>query len=68
MCFSWTDDPIADFERHDAEQEAKLERLPECSECGHPIQDDYAYYINGEWICERCMKENYRRAVDDYGE
>jgi len=52
--------------RHDAEQEAQLERLPECSECGHKIQDEYAYYINGEWIHEKCMKENYRKEVSDY--
>ena len=61
MC--WTDDPIADFERYDAAQEAKLERLPVCEECGEPIQDDYAYYINDIWICESCMKANYRREV-----
>ena len=52
--------------RHDAEQEAQLERLPECSECGHKIQDEYAYCINGEWIHEKCMKENYRKEVSDY--
>ena len=61
MC--WTDDPLADFRRHDAQQEAKLERLPRCSECGEPIQDDYAYCINDEWICERCLDANYRREV-----
>lgn len=41
------------FARHDAEQEAQLKKLPECSECGEHIQDEEAYYINGEWICER---------------
>ncbi len=61
MC--WTDDPLADFHRHDAEQEAKLETLPECSECGRRIQDDYAFYINDEWIHEKCMNENYRKEV-----
>ena len=59
----FSDDPVADFERYDAEQQTKLEQLPECSECGNHIQDEYAFYINGEWICERCMKENYRREV-----
>ena len=50
------------FARHDAEQEAQLEKLPECSECGEHIQDEEAYYINGEWICERCM-DSYKREV-----
>jgi len=63
MKMYWTDDPVADFERYDAEQEAKLERLPECSECGNKIQDEYAYYINGEWIHTKCMDKNYRREV-----
>ena len=66
MCFIWTDDPVADAERYHAEQDAKLKTLPECSECGHPIQDDYAYYINDEWICEQCMKENYKKEVQPY--
>lgn len=61
--FMITGDPVSDFHRYDAEQQAKLERLPECEECGEPIQSDYAYYINDIWICERCMKENYRREV-----
>lgn len=64
----WTDDALADFHRYDAAKEAKLEKLPECSECGNKIQDEYAFYINDEWICERCMNANYRRAVDDYVE
>lgn len=59
-----TNDPIADFHRHDAEQEAWLNRLPKCSECGEPIQTDFAYYIHGEWICDDCMDE-YRRIVPE---
>lgn len=58
----YTDDPLADFARHDAEQEAQLDKLPECSECGEHIQDEEAYYINSEWICLNCM-ESYKREV-----
>lgn len=57
-----SDDPIADYERHSAHQEADLDRLPRCSNCDEPIQSDFAYYINDEWICEECMDE-YRREV-----
>ena len=53
------------FVRHEAEQQAQLDKLPECSECGEKIQDEYAYYINGEWVCEQCMNENYRKEVQE---
>lgn len=63
-----TDDPYEDYLRHEAEQERAAAKLPQCCECGEPIQDEFAYHINDEWICETCMKENYRKAVDDYVE
>lgn len=59
----YTDDPVADFESHDAELEEALGCLPVCSECGHHIQDEYCFYINDEPIHESCMVENYRVPV-----
>lgn len=59
-----TNDPLADFDSWDAEQNRQLERLPRCADCDEPIQDETAYYINGEWICEDCM-EAYRRDVPE---
>lgn len=35
----YTDDPVADAERYAVEQEAKLDRPPECSECGYKNSD-----------------------------
>ena len=64
----YTDNPIADFLRYDAEQEKQLEKLPRCSECGKHIQSDFAYYINDEWICEDCMDEYRREVVIDLQE
>lgn len=64
--FLRTDDPIADYDRWDAEQERELERLPVCTECGERITDDFFYDINGECICERCMDANYKKSTDDY--
>jgi formylmethanofuran dehydrogenase subunit E len=52
---SYTDDPVLDFERWDAEREARLEQYPTCGDCEEHIQDETAFYINGEWICEDCM-------------
>ena len=61
----YTDDPISDFLRHDAEQEEWLSTLPKCAECGEPIQDDECYEINGEIICTECLNDNYKRCTND---
>lgn len=60
----YTDNPLHDFAMHEAEQEKELEKLPECCNCGFPIQQDTAVYINGEWLCDDCLKD-FRRAVVD---
>lgn len=52
--------------KHDAEQEAALERLPRCCECDEPIQDDYCYEVNGECVCEGCMTQNHRKWTEDF--
>ena len=64
----YSDDPAADFARHDAEQTKWLEKLPVCVECDHPIQDEHCYEINDELICEECLKNNHRKNTDDYVE
>lgn len=51
---------------YDAERQNELDRLPECSECGNPIQDEHCYEINGELICPDCMEENHKKRTDDY--
>ena len=61
----YTDDPVADFERYDAEQERKLAQLPVCIECDEHIQDTQCYEVNGEYICYDCMNRNHRKWVDD---
>lgn len=58
----YTDDPLMDYSRYEADQERQLEQLPVCEDCGEHIQDETAFYINGEWICESCM-DSYRREV-----
>ncbi len=62
----FTDDPIADFMAYDAERESELERLPVCSCCDEPIQEDFFYEINDEVLCEVCMKSYFMKRVDDY--
>lgn len=51
------------FARHDAEQESELDRLPVCEYCEQPIQDEFAFYIEDTWICEKCMNKHFRREV-----
>ena len=53
------------FKQHEAEQAAWLGKLPECSECGEKIQDEYCYEVNGEFICEQCMKDNHRKSTEN---
>lgn len=64
--FYRTDDPFADFDRWDAEQTAKLEKLPKCTECDEHIQDDCYYEINGECVCPECLDNNHKHWVEDY--
>ncbi len=59
----WSDDPIADFNRHEAEQQKKLEQLPVCVDCGEPIQQETAVFLGGEWYCDSCI-DAYRMDVE----
>lgn len=54
------------FDRHEAEQERQLAKLPRCCECGKRIQDDYYYDFFGDIYCESCMEKNFRHSTDDY--
>lgn len=60
-----TSDPVADFERYDAERIRIDAELPQCDECGEQITDDTFYIFDGEKICENCLAE-HRRRTDDY--
>ena len=67
---SFTDDPIRDFEKHDAEQERWLQSRPVCSECGEHIQDEDLFDIDGDLVCEEClsdyMKKHYQQKTEKY--
>jgi ribosomal protein L34E len=62
----YSDDPIADYNRYEADQEERLDKLPKCDICGEPIQDDYLYDIYGDIFCEDCLKDKFRKNVEDY--
>ena len=54
------------WEAHDNEQEAWLETLPVCKCCGHPIQQEEAVCIDGDWYCEYCEDEAWERLRKDF--
>lgn len=62
----FTDDPIADFHNHDRKQHEWIKQRPVCSECGHEIQEEFAFHINDEWVHVECMNTNYLKSVEDY--
>lgn len=61
-----TDDPVADYERYDADRERRLDRYPKCDYCGEPILEDHFYNINGTYYHEECLNSEYRVNTDDY--
>lgn len=58
---NFSNDPLRDYQRHEARQEEALRECPVCEDCGEPIQE-YGYKFDGYWICEDCI-ESYRRRV-----
>ena len=58
-----TDDPHADFDRYDHKCSEWLKSRHKCSVCDKPIQDDYAYYIHEQWVCDECAEDS-RKAVN----
>lgn len=54
------------YDQYEAAQQSEVDKLPKCDYCGEPIGDDYLYDINGDIICEECLKENFRKPVEDY--
>lgn len=61
-----TGDPLDDFTRLDRQQAADLERLPVCDYCKQPIQDEFLYDINGEFICEDCLDRFFKKETEDF--
>ena len=60
-----TDNPLADFNRQDAQDIAAMGKLPICNECGFPIEDKHYYFISGKIICQECLDENHKREIYD---
>lgn len=61
-------DPLDDFDRLDREQARRYERLPVCDNrrCRRKIDDEFFYEVDGEYLCEECMKDRYQRSVEEF--
>ena len=55
------------WEYAERERERRLLNLPVCEghKCGKRIQDEDYYDVDGEILCEECMKRKYRRKTED---
>lgn len=62
----YTDDPVSDYERYSSEQEAELEKYPECCECGYHIADEKLVHINDEFMHMKCFEKNYVKYTEDF--
>lgn len=65
---SWSGDALRDFDRHDREQERRLNRYPKCKYCDQRITGDFVFVFDGDCMCEECLNEEHRQYVDDYME
>lgn len=61
-------DPLDDFNYRDRKQAEYEARLPRCEEkkCGKRIDEDFYFEIDGEILCEKCMKRRYQRSTEDF--
>jgi hypothetical protein len=68
MSYFRNGDPLDDFDRLDRKQAEYEARLPRCeaNKCGKRIDEDFYFEIDGEILCEECMKRRYRRSTEDY--
>lgn len=66
----YSDNPERDFDRYEAEQQRKLDRLPKCAHCGEPIQDEDCYKIDGDLVHSDCatdyLEKNCKVSTDKY--
>lgn len=58
------------WERHDGAQERWLNSRPVCCECGEHIQEEKLYDIDGDLVCDNCLRnymdKHYRQPTERY--
>lgn len=58
-------DNYSQWERHEAEQEQRLSRLPVCDYCEQHIQDEKYYAINGDCVCPKCLEWHFKVDIEE---
>lgn len=53
------------FEEKELKDQEWLDRLPKCSCCGEPVQQEMAVRISGDWYCDECI-DGYREMIAEY--
>ena len=61
-------DNYSQWESHEAKLEAWLNSRPTCCHCGHPIQEDRMFDINGNYYHVDCAEEEFKKWTEDYCE
>ena len=51
-------DNYSQWERHEAEQEARRRKRPVCSCWGAPIQNDPVVHIGRDYYCDDCLEDS----------
>jgi hypothetical protein len=62
----YTDDPVRDAERREADWEDELERFPECRCCGCRITSEKLWHIEGDFYCPECAEENFTEWTENH--
>ena len=64
----WTDDAVADFNRHEAEKQKWLKSRPICCVCEEHIQSEKAIFYNDKWCCTEwsCETEFWGNIREDF--
>lgn len=50
------------FEEKELKDQKWLDKLPKCSCCGEPVQQEDAVCIDGDWYCDDCLN-GYRKVI-----
>lgn len=64
----YSDNPVLDFAKKDAEEEKWLRKRPICAYCNKPIQDERLWDFDGELYHDECAKNQFRKWTEDYME
>lgn len=68
MPMFYSDDPVADFDRWDAEQNRWLERRPKCEHCHEHIQEERLMNVEGSLYHTKCAVEVFSEWTEEHTE